>query len=509
MFKKILIANRGEIAVRVIRACRELGITSVAVYSDVDRASLHVRKADEAYHIGSPAAAESYLNFAKILGVAKLSGADAIHPGYGFLSENARFAQACVDERIKFIGPTAASMEMMGSKTRARQEMEKAGVPFVPGTSRGLESPEQAEQVAAKIGYPVMLKAAAGGGGKGMRLVHEPGEVKAALEAAQSEAERAFGDREVYIEKAIINPRHIEMQVLADEHGNTVYLGERECSIQRRHQKVLEESPSPIVDPDMRRRMGEIAVRVAKAASYTNAGTVEFLVDQDKNFYFLEMNTRLQVEHPVTELITGLDLVHLQIRIASGEKLPFGQEDVRIRGHAIECRIYAEDPDNNYFPSPGRITLLLLPSGPGIRLDSGMYEGWTVPVDYDPLLAKLIGYGTDRKQAISRLTRALHEYFVGGIKTNISLFRRILTDSDFQAGKLDTGYLDRLLKTRPPEVRGEDADVAAIAAGIFATLDPASAVASNGNLPANPANKANRETTAPGWKRAARMEGLG
>jgi len=509
MFKKILIANRGEIAVRVIRACRELGITSVAVYSDVDRASLHVRKADEAYHIGPPAAAESYLNFAKILGVAKRSGADAIHPGYGFLSENARFAQACVDEGIKFIGPTAASMEMMGSKTRARQEMEKAGVPFVPGTSRGLESPEQAEQVAAKIGYPVMLKAAAGGGGKGMRLVHAPGEVKAALEAAQSEAERAFGDREVYIEKAIINPRHIEMQVLADEHGNTVYLGERECSIQRRHQKVLEESPSPIVDPDMRRRMGEIAVRVAKAASYTNAGTVEFLVDQDKNFYFLEMNTRLQVEHPVTELITGLDLVHLQIRIASGEQLPFGQEDVRIRGHAIECRIYAEDPDNNYFPSPGRITLLLLPSGPGIRLDSGMYEGWTVPVDYDPLLAKLIGYGTDRKQAISRLTRALHEYFVGGIKTNISLFRRILTDSDFQAGKLDTGYLDRLLKTRPPEVRGEDADVAAIAAGIFATLDPASAVASNGNLSANPANIANRETTVPGWKRAARMEGLG
>ena len=291
MFKKILIANRGEIAVRVIRACRELGITSVAVYSDVDRASLHVRKADEAYHIGSPAAAESYLNFAKILDVAKRSGADAIHPGYGFLSENAKFAQACVDAGVKFIGPTAASMEMMGSKTRARQEMEKAGVPFVPGTSKGLESAEQARQVAAKIGYPVMLKAAAGGGGKGMRLVHAAEELKPALEAAQSEAERAFGDREVYVEKAIINPRHIEVQVLADEHGTTVYLGERECSIQRRHQKVLEESPSPIVDPEMRRRMGEVAVRVARAAGYTNAGTVEFLVDQDKTFYFLEMIT--------------------------------------------------------------------------------------------------------------------------------------------------------------------------------------------------------------------------
>ncbi len=493
---------------RVIRACRELGITSVAVYSDVDRASLHVRKADEAYHIGPAAAAESYLNFTKILDVAKRSHADAIHPGYGFLSENAKFAQACGDAGVKFIGPSPASMEMMGSKTRARQQMEKAGVPFVPGTSRGLESADQAEQVAGKIGYPVMLKAAAGGGGKGMRLVHRPEELKSALEAAQSEAERAFGDREVYIEKAIVSPRHIEMQVLADEHGNTVYLGERECSIQRRHQKVLEESPSPIVDAEMRRRMGDVAVRVARAANYTNAGTVEFLVDQEKNFYFLEMNTRLQVEHPVTELITGLDLVHLQIRIAAGEKLPFRQEDIQIRGHAIECRIYAEDPDNNYFPSPGKITLLLSPSGPGIRRDSGMYEGWTVPIDYDPLLAKLIGYGTDRTQAISRLTRALHEYFVGGIKTNISLFRRILTDADFQAGRVDTGYLDRLLKAKPPHVRREDEEVAAIAAGIFAMLDPTSAVTANGNLSATGSAPANG-IAASSWKRAARVEGVG
>jgi acetyl-CoA carboxylase, biotin carboxylase subunit len=504
MFKKILIANRGEIAVRVIRACRELGLTSVAVYSDVDRASLHVRKADEAYHVGPAAAAESYLNFAKILDIAKRSGADAIHPGYGFLSENANFAQACVDAGVKFIGPTAASMEMMGSKTRARQEMEKAGIPFVPGTSRGLESAQQAEQVAAKVGYPVMLKAAAGGGGKGMRLVDAPEHLKSALEAAQSEAERAFGDREVYIEKAIINPRHIEMQVLADEHGHTVYLGERECSIQRRHQKVLEESPSPIVDTDMRRRMGEVAVRVAEAAKYSNAGTVEFLVDQDKNFYFLEMNTRLQVEHPVTELITGLDLVHLQIRIASGEKLPFRQEDIQIRGHAIECRIYAEDPDNNYFPSPGKITLLLSPSGPGIRCDSGMYEGWTVPIDYDPLLAKLIGYGTDRTQAISRLTRALHEYFVGGIKTNISLFRRILTDPHFQAGQIDTGYLDRLLKSKALEVRGGHPEVAAMAAGLFAILDSNSAAASNGTASSSTVDV----TAVSSWKRAARAEAL-
>ena len=508
MFKKILIANRGEIAVRVIRACRELGITSVAVFSDVDRASLHVRKADEAYHIGPPAAAESYLNFSKILGVAKLSGADAIHPGYGFLSENAKFAEACAEAGVKFIGPTAASMEMMGSKTRARQEMEKAGVPLVPGTARGLDSAEQAEEVAARIGYPVMLKAAAGGGGKGMRLVHTREQLKSALEGAQSEALRSFGDGEVYIEKAIVNPRHIEMQVLADEHGNTVYLGERECSIQRRHQKVLEESPSPIVGPDMRRRMGEIAVRVARAASYTNAGTVEFLVDSERNFYFLEMNTRLQVEHPVTELITGLDLVHLQIRIASGEKLPFTQEDVRIRGHAMECRIYAEDPDNNYFPSPGKITLLLAPSGPGIRRDSGMYEGWTVPVDYDPLLAKLIGYGTDRSQAISRLVRALNEYFVGGIKTNISLFRRILGDADFLAGRLDTGYLDRLLEKRPPEVKGEDAEVAAIAAGLFAVLEPTSGVTSNGAAPAMGARGATNGSAASGWKKAARTEAL-
>ncbi len=510
LFKKILIANRGEIAARVLRACHEMGIAAVVVYSDVDRAALHVRKADEAYPIGAAAASESYLNVPKIIDVAQRSGADAIHPGYGFLSENAKFAQASADAGVKFIGPTAAAMEAMGSKTRARQAMEKAGVPFVPGTSRGVESFEEAEQVAARIGYPVMLKAAAGGGGKGMRLVHAAEELKSSLEAARSEAERSFGDSEVYIEKAIVNPRHIEMQVLADEHGNTVYLGERECSLQRRHQKVLEEAPSPIVDADMRRRMGEVAVRVAQAANYTNAGTVEFLVDQmgndqQKNFYFLEMNTRLQVEHPVTELITGLDLVHLQIRIAAGEKLPFTQDEVRIRGHAIECRIYAEDPDNNYFPSPGKITLLQEPSGPGVRIDGGMYEGWNVPIDYDPLLAKLIGYGSDREEAIARLTRALDEYFVGGIKTNIALFRRILRDADFRAARLDTGFLDRMLKRaegKPADSKA--AEVAAIAAGLFATLG------STGQGTGNGAGSGSRtaEDVKSNWKSAGRREAL-
>src|SRR5579864_4522074 len=437
MFTKVLIANRGEIAVRVIRACREMGIASVAVFSDVDRGSLHVSKADEAYLLGPAPARESYLNVAKILDVARKCGAEAIHPGYGFLSENAQFARACAEAGIKFIGPPPSAMELMGSKTRARTAMKAAGVPMVPGSARGL-SVAEAEAMAAEIGFPVMIKAAAGGGGKGMRLVGKPADLKSSFETAQSEALRSFNDGEIYIEKFIENPRHIEIQVLGDEHGNVVYLGERECSVQRRHQKVIEEAPSAIVDEEMRRRMGTVAVQAAKSAGYTNAGTVEFLVDGKRNFYFLEMNTRLQVEHPVTELVTGLDLVHLQLRIASGEKLPFAQDDVTLRGHAIECRIYAEDPDNHFFPSPGQITRLISPSGPGIRRDSGMYEGWTVPLDYDPLLAKLVGYGETRDLAIHRLLRALYEYFVGGIKTNISLFRRILKDPDFQAGNIDT-----------------------------------------------------------------------
>ena len=433
LFKKILISNRGEIAVRLIRACHELGITAAAVFSDADRASLHVFKADEAYAIGPAAASESYLNIARIIDTAKRCHADAIHPGYGFLSENAAFAQACLDAGIKFVGPSPASIDLMGSKTRARQQMEKAGVPFVPGSSRALESLAAARDIASRLGYPVMLKAAAGGGGKGMRLVANEAELPSSLDAARSEAQRAFGNDEVYLEKAIANPRHIEMQILADEQGNCVYLGERECSIQRRHQKVLEESPSPAVTPEMRQRMGETAVRAAKAAGYSNAGTIEFLVDAGNNFYFLEMNTRLQVEHPITELTTGLDLVHLQIRIAAGEKLPFAQKDIQLRGHAIECRLYAEDPANRFFPSPGRIVSLVEPSGPGIRLDTGIYSGWNVGVDYDPLLSKLIAYGGDRSEALTRMQRAIGEYVVGCVKTNLALFRRILADPDFIA----------------------------------------------------------------------------
>jgi acetyl-CoA carboxylase biotin carboxylase subunit len=517
MFKRILIANRGEIAVRVIRACREMGIESVAVYSDVDRRALHVRKADFCEYLGASQASESYLNIPKILEAARRSGAEAIHPGYGFLSENANLARACRETGFVFIGPSPESMEMMGSKTRARQNMKKANVPFVPGTDRGLESVVEALTVAESIGYPVMLKASAGGGGKGMRLVRDSGELAGALGAAQSEAQRAFGDSEVYIEKFIDSPRHVEMQIFGDTQGNVIYLAERECSVQRRHQKVLEEAPCSFVDPDMRRRMGEVAVKVGKAAHYYNAGTVEFLVDSQKNFYFLEMNTRLQVEHPVTEMVTGIDLVQLQIRVAAGEPLPLKQEDVTLRGHAMELRIYAEDPDNNFFPSPGRITRLISPSGPGIRRDSGMYEGWVVPLDYDPLLAKLIAYGEDRKQVINRLRRALAEYFIGGIKTNISLFRRILLHPDFQAGGVDTGFLDRLLK-EPPVGDARTArrtPIVALAAAIFAQQPPP------GSQPARNQDGLHlptQRTAAPaqnggskpsGWKAAARNEGVG
>jgi len=502
MFKKILVANRGEIAVRVMRACREMGIPAVGVYSEVDRRALHVRKSDEAYCIGPAPARESYLNIPKLLEVAARAGADAIHPGYGFLAENAAFARACRAAGVKFIGPTAESMEAMGSKTHARQMMQEAGVPMVPGTAQALGSPAEAREVAGRLGYPVMLKAAAGGGGKGMRVVAAAAEMESSFTQAQSEAERAFGDGTVYLEKFLAKPRHVEVQILADEHGHAIYLGERECSVQRRHQKVLEESPSPIVDAQMRRRMGETAVRVAQAAAYTNAGTVEFLVDAERNFYFLEMNTRLQVEHPVTELVTGLDLVHLQIHIAAGEPLAIEQKDIQLRGHAMECRIYAEDPDNHFFPSPGKITRLLYPAGPGVRVDSGSYEGWVVPIDYDPLMAKLVGYAPTRAQTIARLKRALDEYFVGGIKTNLPLFRELLRYPDFVAGELDTGLLDRLLAGR--RVAAPDQErmrLAAIAAALFAheeaTAAPAS-VRTNGAHP--PAQSA--------WKLAGRREAL-
>jgi len=502
MFKKVLIANRGEIAVRIIRACREMGIASVAVFSDVDRAAMHVSKAHEAYHIGPAAASESYLNIERIIATARRCAADAIHPGYGFLSENAALARACAEAGIKFVGPSAAAMELMGSKTRARQAVQAAGVPFVPGSAKGLLMAE-ADALAASIGFPVMIKAAAGGGGKGMRLVRSQGELKSAFETAQSEALRAFNNGELYMEKYIENPRHIEIQVLSDEHGNLVYLGERECSVQRRHQKVIEEAPSAVVDEDLRGRMGQIAVQAARSAGYTNAGTVEFLVDAQRNFYFLEMNTRLQVEHPVTELVTGFDLVHLQLHIASGEKLPFRQDDVRIRGHAIECRIYAEDPENNFFPSPGKITKLLQPSGPGIREDTSIYEGWKVPLDYDPMLSKLIAYAPDRAAAIARMRRALDEYFIGGIKTNLPLFRRILENPDFAAARIDTGFLDRMLAsgTAGDASRNGLVEIAAVSAALFAASVPRNGNGGNGKV----------ESAKPGnsnWKRIARSEAL-
>jgi len=504
-FKKILVANRGEIAVRVIRACREMGIPTVAVFSDVDRAALHVMKADEAYLIGPAAASESYLNIERILDVAKRSGADAIHPGYGFLSENAQFAKACGEAGVKFIGPPSSAMEAMGSKTRAREAADRVSLPRVPGSVRALESVAQAEEIAASVGYPIMLKAAAGGGGKGMRRVDKREELASAFAAAQSEALRAFGNADVYIEKLIVQPRHIEIQVLGDEHGNLVYLGERECSVQRRHQKVIEEAPSAIVDAPMRQAMGETAVALARTAGYYNAGTVEFLVDQQKNFYFLEMNTRLQVEHPVTELVTGLDLVHLQILIAAGARLPFSQNDLQLRGHAIEVRVYAEDPDNNFFPSPGKITRLLTPSGPGIREDSGIYEGWTVPLDYDPMLAKLIAYAPSREQAVHRLRRALNEYFIGGIASNLGLFQEILNDDNFLAARIDTGYLDRLIANRKAvesSMNGNGEKIAAIAAALM--------------QPERNGNAASRNNGANGtsylgngrWKRVARQEAL-
>ncbi len=472
--KKVLIANRGEIALRVIRACREMGLATVAVYSDVDRAALHVSHADEAYRLGPGPATESYLRGDLILDVARRSGADAIHPGYGFLSENAEFADACAAAGVTFIGPPASAMRALGSKTKARQAADAAKMPRVPGSVTGLASVDEALRVAEEIGYPVMLKAAAGGGGKGMRAVTAAADLPAAYTAASSEAERSFGSGEVYLEKLIQQPRHIEIQLMADMHGNCVYLGERECSVQRRHQKVIEEAPSAVVGEDLRRRMGEAAVRLALSCGYINAGTVEFLVsgDQDtgaQSFYFLEMNTRLQVEHPVTEMITGIDLVQMQLRVAMGEALGISQQQILLRGHAIECRIYAEDPDNNFFPSPGLITRLVQPGGPGIREDCGVYTGWTVPLEYDPMLSKLVAYGETRAAAIDRMLRALEEYVVGGIRTNIGLFRRILLDEDFRAARIDTGYLERLLAL-PPAPSGADTpeDVVALAAALLA-----------------------------------------
>jgi acetyl-CoA carboxylase biotin carboxylase subunit len=466
MFKKLLIANRGEIAVRVARACREMGISPVAVYSDADRASLHVRVADQALRIGPPPSNESYLVIDNIIDAAKKSGAEAIHPGYGFLSESAEFAEAVERAGLVLVGPPAPAMKLMGSKISARRTAQAAGAVVVPGTVSPLTSVEEAEQLAGEIGYPIMLKAASGGGGKGLRLVRSREEIASAFSMARSEAASSFNDASVYIEKYIDSPRHIEIQLIGDRFGNIVYLGERECSLQRRHQKVLEECPSPIVNAELRRRMGDAAVSIARAAGYVNAGTIEFLVDRERNFYFLEMNTRLQVEHPVTELVTGRDLVQEQIRVAAGEKLTFSQDDIVMRGAAIECRIYAEDSENGFLPSPGRITKLVTPSGPGVRYDSGSYQGWEVPIYYDPLVAKLCVWAETREAAINRLTRVLSEYTVEGIRTTVPFFRAVVQSQEFRRGEYDTGFIDRFLDSKQKAPASSDEGEAATLADI-------------------------------------------
>jgi acetyl-CoA carboxylase biotin carboxylase subunit len=440
-FDKLLIANRGEIAVRILRACRELGIKTVAVFSEADRRAPHVRFADEAYHIGESAARDSYLRMDKLIDVAQRSGAQAIHPGYGFLAERADFARLCVENDIVFIGPPARAIEMMGDKQVARETVKVAGVPIVPGTEPGLTD-EEMVAAGIEMGFPLLVKAVAGGGGKGMRPVHKAEELPGAIAAARREAEAAFGDGVVYLEKMITGARHIEIQLLADAHGNVIHLGERECSLQRRHQKLIEESPSFVIDEDLRQRMGAVAVAAAKAVDYVNAGTIEFLFDKEKNFYFLEMNTRLQVEHPVTELVTRIDIVQEQLRIARGRKLRFAQEDVKLGGWAIECRINAEDPYNNYLPSTGVISTMRLPSGPGVRLDTGVFRGYDISPYYDSMISKLICYGETRGEAILRMRRALEEYRIMGVKTNIPFHQHMMDSHRFFVGNFDTNFVE-------------------------------------------------------------------
>jgi acetyl-CoA carboxylase biotin carboxylase subunit len=474
MFKKILIANRGEIAIRVVKACREMGILTVAVYSDADRKSLHVQIADEAVYIGPAPAVESYLNMDRIIAAAHASGAEAIHPGYGFLAENSNFARRCEKEKIVFIGPNSNALELVGDKVRARQTMEKAGVSIIPGMNSIPKEMSAYEAAAKKLGYPVMIKASAGGGGKGMRIVCSEQELRTGLEAGRREAKSAFGDESVYLEKYIEEPRHVEFQVLADNYGSTVHLFERECSIQRRHQKIVEESPSRALDPELRTKMGETAKRVVRAAGYNNAGTVEFLLDKDNNFYFLEVNARLQVEHPVTELCTGVDLVHQQIRIASGEKLSFSQMDLQQRGHAIECRIYAEDPKNNFLPSSGKILFLKEPKGPGVRHDCGIYSGWEVPIYYDPILAKLIVWAEDRESACDRMLAALDDYVILGISTSISFLKDIIGHPEFRAGRTNTGFIKNHFEDWGEKEKNGDELRLALSAAAFDSLNSGS-----------------------------------
>jgi acetyl-CoA carboxylase biotin carboxylase subunit len=499
--KKILIANRGEIAVRIVRACRDMGIATVAAYSECDRAALHVRMADEAWPAGPSPPRDSYLRIDTMIDIAKRSGADAVHPGYGFLAENEDFAAACRDASLTFIGPSPEAIALMGSKTAARQAAIRAGVPVVPGTEEPLgENVPDAEvlRIADGIGYPLMLKAVAGGGGKGMRMVSAPDELPGALRAARSEAQTAFGDGAVYLERRIAAPRHIEVQLLGDHHGTVLPFVERECSIQRRHQKVVEESPSPAVSPELRRRLTSAAGAVARTVGYTNAGTIEFLLDSDGSFYFLEMNTRLQVEHPITEVVTGVDLVHWQIRIARGEKLTLDPESILVpRAHAIECRIYAEDPANGFLPSPGLIQGLRVPSGPGVRDDSGAYEGGEVPIFYDPMISKLIAWGDTRETALARMKRALGEYEVRGIRTTIPFFKWILDDEDFRAARFDTTFIDRKFNAAGNgllQPTASSQDLAVLAAAVHHFLKPPAA-----GLAAAPDSR---------WQSAARIEAL-
>ena len=445
MWKKVLIANRGEIAVRIIRACREAGLQCVTVYSTADKTALHAEIADESVCIGPPSVQDSYLNMNALISACQNTGAEALHPGFGFLSESAEFAQLCIDNGITFIGPSPASISMLGDKARAKETMKAAGVPVIPGSDGAVTSVEEAKKIAAEIGYPVLVKASAGGGGRGIRRIDRGDQVEEQMSVAKEEAKLFFGNDEVYLEKLIVGPHHVEIQIIADQMGNTVALGERDCSMQRRNQKVLEESPSPLMTPELRKAMQEAAVRAAKACGYYNAGTIEFLVDDDRNFYFMEMNTRIQVEHPVTEWVTGVDLVQTQLLVAQGKPLPFTQDDIEVRGHAIECRINAENPEQGFRPSPGKIRSLHIPGGPGIRVDSAVYQGYTIPPYYDSMIAKLIVHAPTRSQAIMKMRWALAEFIVDGIDSNIDFQLRLIKNKDFEAGTYDNTFLEKFL----------------------------------------------------------------